>query len=285
MPLLQVRDLVVEYPGPVRALDGLNLTLDRGEIACLLGANGAGKTTLLKAISELVLPKSGEIVWDTPDGQRPRLGVLLEGSRAFYWNLTGWENALYFAALKGLPTAGLEAHLHELFQLVGLADARDRLAGDYSSGMKKRLSLLIALLGSPELILLDEPTAGLDRESVVEFEDYLHTIAQEENIAILCATHVLSFAFTVASRLMYLKDGRLRPWDWSDLWGRHRRAVFLLGGEIAPDQAAQCADYVRAFGEGRWQLEGDTDDPQLFRLLEDLVVEQGLRLLQVHGVD
>lgn len=285
MVLCNISDLVVEYPGHGRALDSVDLTLHRGEIVCLLGANGAGKTTLLKSLCGLVLPKEGQIQWGTPDGQRPRLGVLLEGSRAFYWNLTGWENAAYFAALKGLPEATLSEHLSELFQLVGLWDARDRLAGDYSSGMKKRLSLLIAFLGKPDLLLLDEPTAGMDREAVIEFEEYLHRIVQEEGVGILCATHVLSFAFTVASRIVYLDRGKLRDWEWSNLFGRHRRVIFLLAGEIPKERVAQYEPYLRDFGQGRWQLEGATDDKVVFKALEDLLVGRDLELLQVYGVD
>ncbi len=285
MPLLEVEQLVVEYPGPVRALDGLDLTLQRGEIVCMLGANGAGKTSLLKALCGLVLPKEGQSRWGTPNGQRPRLGVLLEGSRAFYWNLTGWENAAYFAALKGLPEDTLDEHLGELFRLVGLWDARNRLAGDYSSGMKKRLSLLIALLGEPDLLLLDEPTAGMDRVSVVEFEGYLQRIVQEEGIGILCTTHVLSFAFTVASRMVYLENGKLRDWEWSSLFGRHRRAVFLLAGAMPEEAMAQYQPYLQHFGQGRWQLEGATDDKEVFKALEELLAQQDLEVLQVYGVD
>ena len=283
--LCAMENIVVEYPGPVRALNGLNLTLERGEIVCVLGANGAGKTTLLKTLCGLVLPKGGQIRWGTPDGQRPRLGVLLEGSRAFYWNLTGWENAVYFAALKGVSARGLKSHLNELFHLVGLWEARDRLAGDYSSGMKKRLSLLIALLGSPDLLLLDEPTAGMDRVSVVEFEDYLHRIVNEEGIGILCATHVLSFAFTVATRMVYLEKGQLRVWEWSNLLGRHRQAVFLLAGEIPEATMSRYATYLQKFGKARWQLEGDIDDKMVFKALEELLVEHNLELLQMYGVD
>ncbi len=285
MPLVQVKDLVVEYPGPVKALDGVSLALEKGEIVCLLGANGAGKTTLIKTLSGLVMPKRGEIRWHTSRGACPRAGVLLEGSRAFYWNMTGWENAMYFSALKGLPQQGLEAHLNDLFQLVGLSEARHRLAGDYSSGMKKRLSLLIALVGSPELLMLDEPTAGLDRGSVLEFENYLRRVAAEEGAAILCATHKLSFAFTVASRIMYLENGRLRTWDWENVLGRHRRAMFLLGGALPEDRAAIYQGHLRGLGENRWQLEGATDDPQLFRVLDALISEHDLHLLQMYGVD
>lgn len=284
MSLLQVNDLVVEYPGPVPALNGLNLTLNQGEIVCLLGPNGAGKTTLLKTLCGLVLPKQGQVRWGTPQGECPRLGVLLEGSRAFYWNFTGWENAAYFAALKGLPVQGFDEHLNELFHLVGLWEARYRLAGDYSSGMKKRLSLLIALLGAPTLVMLDEPTAGLDRETVLEFENYLRRVAQE-GTTILCTTHELSFAFTVAMRIMYLEAGQLRDWDWSNLLGRHRRVIFLLGGELSEQPTASQNGYLRALGQSRWQLEGPTDDPRLFSFLKDLVAAQGLHLLQVYGVD
>lgn len=167
------------------------------------------------------------MTWNTLQDERPRLGVLLEGSRAFYWNLSGWENATYFAALKGLPNQGLDKHLEELFNLVGLWDARHRLSGDYSSGMKKRLSLLIALLGTPELLILDEPTAGLDRETILEFEEYLRRVAEKKQVE-------LSFAFTVATRMLYLEEGKLRDWEWSNILGRHRQVIFFCWGENLP---------------------------------------------------
>lgn len=279
--LLRVENMSVEYPNGIKALSGLDLALMQGEIVCVLGANGAGKTTLLKAICGLILPSTGQISWGTPGGQRPQLGVLLEGSRAFYWNLTGWENAAYFSTIKGLSEKGIEKHLSELFRLLGLWDARHRLSGDYSSGMKKRLSLLIALIGNPLLVLLDEPTAGLDRESVLEFEDYLRRVAQQ-GTTVLCATHELSFAFTVASRIVYLEAGQLRKWDWLNIQGRHRRAIFLLGGEVSN---TMFDGYLRSLGENRWQLEGATDDRQLFGILNQLLAEYGLHLLQIYGID
>lgn len=285
IPLLQINDLVVEYPGPVYALKGLNLTLEQGEVMCVLGRNGAGKTTLLKALCGLLLPKQGQIYWNTPQGQRPKLGVLLEGSRAFYWNLTGWENAIYFAALNGLPEHELDTQLSALFHLVGLWEARHRLAGDYSSGMKKRLSLLIALFASPKLLILDEPTAGLDRETVLEFEEYLRRIASGKQVTILCATHELSFAFTVATRIVYLEDGQLQDWNWAKILGRHRQAIFLLAGETSNTSVSADNGYLRFLGDGRWQLEGPTEDPRLFSTLSDLITKQGLHILQIHGVD
>ena len=284
MQLLEVSGLTVEYPGGVKALSGLNFTLHRGEIIGLLGANGAGKTTLIKSLCGLVIPKSGEIRWRLPEERAPQLGVLLEGSRAFYWNLTGWENAEYFASLKNLPLSGLSEHLEYLFRLVGLWEARNRVAGTYSSGMKKRLSLLIALLGQPDLLLLDEPTSGVDRASVYELESYLKGIAAQ-GTSVVCATHVLSFAFTVASRMLYLESGRLRSWDWTNVLGRHRRAIFLLGGDLPIDDAARCNGYLHFLGDGRWHLEGETTDTRLFETLYYLLDERGFHLLQLHGVD
>ena len=125
----------------------------------------------------------------------------------------------------------------------------------------------------------------MDRASVVELEEYLHRIVREEGIGILCATHALSFAFTVASRIVYLEKGKLREWEWSSLWGRHRRAIFLLAGEMPREAAARYKPYLRDFGQGRWQLEGATDDKAIFQVLEELLVERDFALLQVYGVD
>lgn len=277
MALLSMEHLSVTYPGNVRALQDVTFTISPGEIVGLLGANGAGKTTLLKTLCGLVEPSTGAVHWNTTR----HLGVLLEGSRAFYWNLTGWENARYFAALKNISNDGLEGHLDTLFHLVGLWEARHRLAGTYSTGMKKRLSLLIALLGHPPLLLLDEPTAGLDDASTREFEDYLRNVA-DQGTAVVCATHDLAFAFTVASRLVYIAEGRIASWRWHTAPDKHRNVVVLLAGEAPPWDDRQ--DGLVHLGEDRWQIVGSTSDANFFANLHHLM-QKGFHVLQIYGVN
>lgn len=125
----------------------------------------------------------------------------------------------------------------------------------------------------------------MDRETILEFEEYLRRIAEEKQTTILCATHELSFAFTVATRMVYLEEGQLQNWDWSNVLGRHRRVIFLLGGESTVLTLPSDDGYLRSLGQARWQLEGSTDDPHLFSLLNELVTKQGLHVLQIHGVD
>ena len=283
--LLKAQGLTVSYyrqGQEIVALDNVGFAIGAGEIIGLFGPNGAGKTTLLKCLSGLVMPRKGIILWKQKEARETqrRLGVLLEGSRAFYWNLTGSENARYFAALKGLPAnSRTQAHLDLLFELLDLGAVRHQLAGTYSTGMKKRLSLLIALLGEPRLLLLDEPTQGLDHASAETLKKYLRRIANL-GTSILCATHDLPFIFDLTSRILYLENGHLRPWEWEAMTSTPVRLTFLLAGEEVSTQALP--EQVVSLEYGRRQISGSANDPAFYRLLQTLLDQHQLRVIYVY---
>jgi len=289
VPLLDVQDLAVSYRDKTRkiiALDQVSFTLEEGEVVCALGPNGAGKTTLLKCLAGLAIPCEGEISWRQADGShgrsRPPLGVLLEGSRAFYWNLTGLENARYFATLKGLsPSPKTEDHLTVLFELLDLSMARECLAGTYSTGMKKRLSLLIALLGAPAMLLLDEPTQGLDPEAAASLGEYLTHIASI-GTSILCASHDVNFVLNFATRVFQLEAGRLCPYDWRAGAGREKQVAFLLAGEMVPERLPTVS--LVPLSNGCLRLVGPANDPDLYRMLENLLAQRQARVVQIYEV-
>ena len=202
--------------GSVTALDDVSFTVDRGEIAVLLGPNGSGKSTLLRILGTTVIADAGEVrvsgqdLRRAPSAVRRSIGFLLADERSWYWRLTGRHNLEFFAALYGLPKRECRRRTTELLEEVGLNDAADRPFGDYSSGMRLRLSLARALVSSPPVLLLDEPTRSLDPLARKHFRDLILEIARQRKAAVLMASHDLHEASAVASRVLVLLEGRLR---------------------------------------------------------------------------
>lgn len=207
-PALDVRNLVKRY-GETLAVDGVSLRADR-EIFGLLGANGAGKSTLLKATLGLVHPDEGEVsvcgldVRRKPLEAKRRIGYLPEDLQ-LYERLSGWEFLEFVAGLKGIdPDQRLKDGLREL----GIWDRRDELIGGYSLGMRKKIGVLAALLGAPDLILLDEPLNGLDAVSMRTVRLWLEQRVTEGATVVL-SSHVMAFVERVCSRTAILRRGKL----------------------------------------------------------------------------
>jgi ABC-2 type transport system ATP-binding protein len=201
--------------GAVTALDGIDLELEAGDIVALLGPNGAGKSTLLRILGTAILPDTGHAsvaghdVERSPAAARRSLGFLLADERSWYWRLTGRHNLEFFAALYGFRRPQAARRADELLTDFGLADDADRPFGDYSSGMRLRLSLARALLAEPPVLLLDEPTRSLDPIATKRFRDLALRIAADRNAAMLIATHDLHEAAELASRVVVLDSGRI----------------------------------------------------------------------------
>jgi len=201
-------------PEPVRALDGVNLEVERGEVVGLIGPNGAGKTTLIKAITTLLVPTSGEISFDgvPVDADKPeirrRFGLVLPEERSFYWRLTGRQNLRFFADLAGLDPALAEKRIERVMEERGLAH-RDKAVFGYSSGMRAQLAIARAVLHEPDLIVLDEPTRSLDPVAGADVCSQLTRMAADGR-AILMASHRLDEVVSVCDRVLALADGRIR---------------------------------------------------------------------------
>ena len=208
---------VVEFSGAgrrygnVHALEALDLTLEQGEVLALLGHNGAGKSTSMKLVLGVVAPTSGvvRVFGKDPRGPhadelRMRLGYLPENV-SFYDQLSGREVMCYFARLK--RRRGKEAD--ELLERVGLAEAAHRRVRTYSKGMRQRLGVAQALLGDPALLLLDEPTVGLDPIAVQDFYGMVDAL-RERGVSIVLCSHVLPGVERHLDRAAILADGRLR---------------------------------------------------------------------------
>ena len=201
-------------------VDHISLKLNAG-VYGLLGANGAGKTTLMRMICGILQPTEGQITLasqpQTSEAYRSMLGYLPQDF-GYYPDFTGREFLLYMAALKGLPKSLARQKSEELLEVVGLAGQAGKKIKTYSGGMKQRLGIAQALLNDPRLLVLDEPTAGLDPKERVRFRDLIAQVGQGS--IVLLSTHIVSDVEHIADSILMMKDGRLiYQGKWEDSRG------------------------------------------------------------------
>ncbi|HEX6147355.1 MAG TPA: ABC transporter ATP-binding protein [Acidimicrobiia bacterium] len=198
--------------GELNVVDRLDLEIEAGEVYGLLGPNGAGKTTTILMLLGLVEPTKGTIKVLGLDPRRYPLEVkrrvgYLPDAVGFYDTMTGRQNLRFTARLNGLDD--FEGHIDSLLELVGLADAADQAAGEYSRGMKQRLGVADALVKSPSVLILDEPTTAIDPEGVIEMLALIQRLAKEEGVTVLLASHLLHQVQTVCDRVAIFVKGKV----------------------------------------------------------------------------
>ncbi len=211
--IITIKDLTKVYDGQ-SAVDQLSLSIKQGEIFGLLGPNGAGKSTTILMLLGLIEPTEGEIeVCDLDPITQPievkkRVGYLPD-DLGFYQNMTGMENLLYTASLNGIPRSKAEERAKELLEIVGLTDAADKKTGKYSRGMKQRLGLADVLMKDPEVIILDEPTLGIDPEGVREILQLIKQLNEDQQLTVLLCSHHLHQVQQICDRVGIFVDGKL----------------------------------------------------------------------------
>ncbi len=206
--MLEVRNVVKIFDRKVTAVDDVSLNLKSGVLG-LIGHNGAGKTTLMQMIATLSRPSSGQILFQgqdiakNPQAIRARLGFLPQDF-GVYQNLSALEFMQYFAALKGIndPT-----RIRHLLDLVNLQDHAHRQAASFSGGMRRRLGIAQALLNDPDILVVDEPTAGLDPEERLRFRNLLAELGR--NKLVIISTHIVSDVESIASEIAIMRSGKL----------------------------------------------------------------------------
>ncbi|MBR0429456.1 MAG: ABC transporter ATP-binding protein [Lachnospiraceae bacterium] len=197
-------------------LRDVSLTADEGEIIAILGENGSGKTTMLKCILRLLEYENGEILYRKKainslhrNKFYKEFSAVLEGNRNLYWYMSAFDNIKYFGRLKKLSDKEIhEAGAHYL-KVMGLYEERDKEVSEMSRGMQQKVAIVIALLGHPKIMLLDEPTLGLDVKSKNDLINCLRTLARDEKITILVTSHQMDVIEKLADRLVLLQDGKI----------------------------------------------------------------------------
>ncbi len=287
-PTLQMEGVGFRYRNGHRAVDGFTLTQGAG-ILGVLGPNGAGKSTLMRMLATLTRPTEGRIMWNgadcvrDPDALRRGLGYLPQ-EFGTYPALSAREFLHYLAAVKGLPNAGTAQRVQQCLELVGLQDAADKRLADCSGGMRQRVGIAQALLNDPQLLIVDEPTVGLDPDERQRFRNLLTDLAGQR--LVLLSTHIVSDLEASATALAVMEKGRLRfhgapeallaraaghVWQWTVPASRlaavratHRVSASLLRPAgvqvrvVAPFPPSQDAEAVEPTLEDAyaWLLEG-----------------------------
>lgn len=212
--VIEARHLVKEYSGGVRALQGLSFTVGRGAILALLGPNGAGKSTVMRIMATLARPDSGAVriagidALADPRAVRRLIGYVAQRSGADPL-ATGWENLRFQGRLHGLRGRRLEERASELVAAFDLGGAAGRPVHTYSGGTRRRLDVAMAFIHKPPVLLLDEPTAGLDPEVRAAMWERIARLTREEGMSVLLTTHYLEEADQLAHRVAIIDRGRL----------------------------------------------------------------------------
>jgi ABC-2 type transport system ATP-binding protein len=231
--------------GDVQALAGVSFRVRAGEVFGLLGPNGAGKSTTVKVLTTLTTPDGGQAqvagqdVVREPDAVRRSIGYVPQSSGVDR-DATGRENLMLQGRVQGMFGAKLRARVQHLLDLLGIADAADRVVRGYSGGMKRRLDVGLGLVHGPEVLFLDEPTTGLDPEARAAMWDELAVLAREELLTILLTTHYLEEADALTDRLAIVSRGRVVVEGTAEELksGLHGEAVVVELADGAVDDAA-----------------------------------------------
>jgi ABC-2 type transport system ATP-binding protein len=208
LSMLEIRHVGKTFGKQIVAVDDVSLTLGAGVVG-LIGHNGAGKTTLMQMIATLLRPSSGQIFFNgqdivkKPEAIRPELGFLPQDF-GVYANLSALEFMQYFAALKGVTNP---ARLRQLLELVNLHAQADQMAASFSGGMRRRLGIAQALINDPDILIVDEPTAGLDPEERLRFRNLLGDLGA--NKLVILSTHIVSDVESIANELAIMRQGKL----------------------------------------------------------------------------
>ena len=247
MNIIEAINLTKEFKGvqnrePLVAVDDVSLGVEKGEIVGLLGINGAGKTTLLKMICGLLLPTRGEVLVNGLSLRQHRsevlgmIGAVLEGSRNALWSLTVKQNLTYFGHLKNTHGKALKDRGDELLRFFQLEKKKDELVKNLSKGMKQKLAIILAFINDPELILLDEPTLGLDIHTSALVKQRIVDLARDRHKTIFLTTHQLEIVEEICDRVAIIHQGRLLAFERTEtLLGNMGREHYVITFDSQPD--------------------------------------------------
>lgn len=213
--MLEINSISKIYPGNhFNSLDHFNIDIPDGQIISILGPNGAGKTTLVKCLATLLIPDSGMIqfegkdVWKNIKQYRQNMSVMLGGERGLYQRLSGRDNVKYLMLLKGYNFSKMDRKIEDYFKRFSMIEAIDQRVETYSRGMKQKLHLIIALISEARLIILDEPTSGMDPLMSRQVRDMLKTYIKQHNKTLIMTSHLMREVEELSERVIIMNKGK-----------------------------------------------------------------------------
>ena len=249
-PVIAAENLVKRYRQGIgkksaTAVDQVSFTIQPGEVFGFLGPNGSGKTTTIKMLCGLVVPTSGRVLINGVDVAKRRseavqtIGGVLEGNRNLYWRLSALENMEYYCGVRGIAFATVRESAFELLHLFDLLERKNDPVRHYSRGMQQRLALAVSLLTNPSILLLDEPTLGLDVDSTRIMIGQIRELAATRGITVFLTTHQMAVAQALCHRVAIMNQGRIIREDMLDglLYGNPSSSIRVLFN--MPDKGIQ----------------------------------------------
>lgn len=274
--ILEVKDLYKVYKGKkkeadVVAVNGLSFDGYGGEILGVLGPNGSGKTSTMKAITSILDIDGGQVLVNNHDVSRQRkkvlghIGAVLEGARNIYWNLSPIENMFYFASLKGLGKKDISHRIEKYLALLGLEEVAHKPVRKFSKGMQQKVAIACSLIHDPKLVLLDEPTLGLDVETKRTMQNFIKEISHNDRL-ILITSHDMQFIEKTCNRVVIIKKGSCVVQDTvANLSSFFHKTVYKIS--VLGSLEAQFLEMLGKVGELRTEKGDNTTE--LYFVLSD----------------
>lgn len=246
-PILISSDITKKYKQTV-ANNCISVAIPRGKIVGFVGENGSGKTTFLRVITGLIYPNSGSFRFQTPDGTC-RIGAIVE-SPSYHPGMSARDNLRFQARLCGADEKGIDA----ILKTVGLANTGKKAAKHFSLGMRQRLGIGIALLCEPELLILDEPTNGLDPQGIIELREFLKTLCKERNMTLLISSHILSELSLLAEHYLFIHKGQILQSISAEVLFSHSDKRLIFRCESDP------TEFLKEAVSNGWAEKAETED-------------------------
>jgi ABC-2 type transport system ATP-binding protein len=274
----------------IEAVTNLNLTVPSGQVIAFLGPNGAGKTTSIKMICGLITPSDGQICLNGYNlARQPRnafrqISAVLEGTRNIYWRLSAWENLLYFGRLRGINGPVLKQRAEQLLRELNLWDRRSDEPRQFSRGMQQKLAIACALVTDPSIVLLDEPTLGLDVQAAKTVEEWVVKLSRERGKTVLITTHQLDMAQKISDRVAIMDKGKLVADEpVQKLLSLFTREIYQIkvGGLLDKSQLICPDDFTLTVENGETTISGAIHEQPLLYALIDRLRALNLPLLSI----
>lgn len=291
MKAIEINNLV-KYFGKTKAVDDISFSVEEGSITAILGPNGSGKTTTIKSICNIIIPDGGSIMINGKSNKKSidSIAALFEGTRNLYWRLTPAENLRYFAGIRGLGGKKIDKKIDELLERFNLMDKKKTLVNNLSRGMQQKVAIAMTLICDTDIVILDEPTLGLDVESCMDIKDVLRGISEDMKKTVLLSTHDMHLVQDVCKDVVIINKGKIIAHDAMDnLLGMFRNMTyeFILNESLTDDNISNlsAAGHELYFINNNTVIETDISDSQLIYDIVDLLKSNNLLIKEIKQSD